>query len=213
MPPVKDPQLRRVRFSGPVILLLALALFGCKPKNNMERQPSYRPDDPTALFNDVMSQRPLVTGVVPRPADQVPGVPYSAVRAAGPAGYPQTAPARSNPLPHQLRSPVARPGALHTIFCAVCHGRLGDGDGMIPRRGFQHPPSFHTQRLIDSPDGHYYDVITNGYGSMFSYSDRVTPRDRWNITAYIRALQAGVQQATQTQSISPQERSELEKYK
>src|SRR5438445_306989 len=76
---------------------------------------------------------------------------------------------------------------------AVCHGRLGNGKGMIVQRGFLQPPSFHIERLKDpkrTPDAHFYNVITYGYGAMFSYNDRVSPRDRWCITAYIRALQA-----------------------
>jgi mono/diheme cytochrome c family protein len=75
------------------------------------------------------------------------------------------------------------------INCAPCHGFAGDGDGMIVSRGFPQPPSYHIDRLRSAPDGHFYDVISNGYGVMYSYADRVEPRDRWAITAYIRALQ------------------------
>jgi mono/diheme cytochrome c family protein len=75
------------------------------------------------------------------------------------------------------------------IFCSVCHGYAGDGDGMIVQRGFPHPPSFHDSRLIAAPDSHFVDVITNGHGVMYSYADRVPVADRWAITAYIRALQ------------------------
>ena len=72
-------------------------------------------------------------------------------------------------------------------------GRLGNGDGMIVRRGFTRPPSFYAQRLIDAPDAHFYNVITNGYGAMYGYADRVPPENRWAIVAYIRALQAAPQ--------------------
>jgi mono/diheme cytochrome c family protein len=75
------------------------------------------------------------------------------------------------------------------IFCAVCHGRTGEGTGMIVQRGFPQPPSLHDQRLRDAPVGHFFDVITNGYGVMYPYASRVTPEDRWAIIAYIRALQ------------------------
>jgi mono/diheme cytochrome c family protein len=75
------------------------------------------------------------------------------------------------------------------IYCVVCHGYGGDGDGMIEQRGFPHPPSFHTARLEAAPVGHFYQVITNGYGAMFSYADRLEPADRWRIAAYIRTLQ------------------------
>ena len=75
------------------------------------------------------------------------------------------------------------------IFCSVCHGYTGDGDGMVAQRGFPQPPSFHSPRLIAAPDAHFVDVITNGHGVMYSYADRVPVADRWAITAYIRALQ------------------------
>lgn len=76
------------------------------------------------------------------------------------------------------------------INCSPCHGRLGDGNGIIVQRGFPHPPSYHSERLRTAPNQHFYDVITHGYGVMYSYADRVEPADRWAITAYIRALQA-----------------------
>jgi mono/diheme cytochrome c family protein len=75
------------------------------------------------------------------------------------------------------------------IYCAVCHGRTGEGKGMIVQRGFPQPPSLHEQRLRDAPVGHFFDVMTNGYGIMYPYAARVTPEDRWAIVAYIRALQ------------------------
>lgn len=76
------------------------------------------------------------------------------------------------------------------VYCAPCHSRLGDGQGVVVHRGFPAPPSYHTARLRQAPFQHFYDVITNGYGAMYSYADRVSPADRWAITAYIRALQA-----------------------
>ncbi len=75
------------------------------------------------------------------------------------------------------------------IYCALCHGRSGEGNGMIVQRGFPQPPSLHEQRLRDAPPGHFVDVITNGYGVMYSYASRISAQDRWAITAYIRALQ------------------------
>jgi mono/diheme cytochrome c family protein len=75
------------------------------------------------------------------------------------------------------------------IYCAVCHGRTGEGNGMIVERGFPAPPSLHDRRLRDAPVGHFFDVMTNGYGVMYPYASRVTPEDRWAIIAYIRALQ------------------------
>ncbi|MGH6838329.1 MAG: c-type cytochrome [Methylocella sp.] len=75
------------------------------------------------------------------------------------------------------------------IYCTPCHSELGDGHGMVVRRGFPPPPSYHTDRLRRAPVQHFYDVITNGYGAMYSFAERVQPADRWAIAAYIRALQ------------------------
>jgi mono/diheme cytochrome c family protein len=76
------------------------------------------------------------------------------------------------------------------IYCSPCHSRIGDGNGMIVQRGFPHPPSYHSDALRNAPNQLFYDVITHGYGAMYSYADRIEPRDRWAIVAYIRALQA-----------------------
>jgi len=75
------------------------------------------------------------------------------------------------------------------IYCSVCHGRLGDGSGMIVKRGFRKPPSFHDERLRNAPIGYFFDVETNGFGAMPDYASQIPPEDRWRIIAYIRALQ------------------------
>lgn len=93
------------------------------------------------------------------------------------------------------------------IYCAPCHSRVGDGRGMIVERGFPAPPSYFIDSLIAAPSQHFYDVITNGYGVMYSYADRVSPADRWAIVAYIRALQAS-QHAAVT-ALSPAEKANL----
>src|SRR5205085_11750125 len=94
------------------------------------------------------------------------------------------------------------------IYCAVCHGRTGEGNGMIVQRGFPPPPSFHIDRLRQAPIGHLFDVITQGYGIMYSYAERVEPNDRWAISAYIRALQLS-RHATLAQ-VPANERNRLE---
>ena len=76
------------------------------------------------------------------------------------------------------------------IFCTPCHGRVGTGDGAVTKRGLRPPPSYHIQRLREAPVGHFFDVMTNGFGAMPDYRDQVPVRDRWAIVAYIRALQA-----------------------
>jgi mono/diheme cytochrome c family protein len=84
---------------------------------------------------------------------------------------------------------VQRGRERFNIFCSECHGPTGDADGTVVQRGFPKPPSFHEARLVNAPDEHFVDVITNGHGVMYSYADRVPPADRWAIAAYIRALQ------------------------
>ena len=84
---------------------------------------------------------------------------------------------------------IQRGRQRYDIYCTPCHGAIGNGLGMIVRRGFQQPPSYHIDRLRNAPVGHFYDVITNGYGAMLNYAQQVQPRDRWAIVAYIRALQ------------------------
>jgi mono/diheme cytochrome c family protein len=84
---------------------------------------------------------------------------------------------------------MARGQERFNVFCAPCHGRTGEGNGMIVQRGFRRPPSYHEQRLKDAPAGYFYDVMTNGFGAMQDYSAQVPVADRWAIAAYIRALQ------------------------
>jgi mono/diheme cytochrome c family protein len=94
-----------------------------------------------------------------------------------------------NEKPPMSLALVERGRERFNIFCSECHGYGGDADGMVVQRGFPRPPSFHEARLISAPDEHFVDVITRGYGLMYSYADRVPPADRWAIAAYIRALQ------------------------
>ncbi len=94
----------------------------------------------------------------------------------------------SNPPPVTLAL-LERGQERFRIFCTPCHSELGDGRGMIVQRGFPSPPSYHIERLRAAPTSHFYDVITDGFGAMYSFAARVPPADRWAIAAYIRALQ------------------------
>ena len=121
-------------------------------------------------------------------------LPYGA-QANWPVTPLATAIARDDPLKPPSPPPVTmalleRGRERFDINCSPCHGRLGDGNGMIVQRGFPRPPSYSIDRLRNVPSQHFYDVITHGYGIMYSYADRVEPADRWAIAAYIRALQA-----------------------
>lgn len=158
--------------------VLAL-LAGCeRGLHEMYEQPKYKPLTPTQLFSDGNSSRPQVPDTVV----------YSSGAAAGSSSGRRGAPGTSAEPP--VSEALLKQGqAQFEIFCTPCHSAAGDGDGMVVRRGFPAPPSYHIQRLRDAPDSHFYDVITNGYGVMYPYSDRIAPQDRWAIVAYIRALQ------------------------
>ena len=172
----------------PVALLLALALGGCeRAMHNMYRQARYDPGEASPLFADGKADRPPPAGSVPVAAGVL------AMTSSGRRGreLPQQwqAAASSQTPPPVTQALLARGQERYAIYCLPCHSPVGDGDGPIVRRGFPRPPSYHEQRLRDAPDRHFYDVISNGYGIMHSYADRVAPQDRWAIVAYIRALQ------------------------
>jgi len=92
------------------------------------------------------------------------------------------------PLPLDAKL-LERGESRYKIYCTPCHGLQGDGNGMIVMRGMKRPPSYHIDRLRQSPNGYYFDVITNGFGAMYGYSAQISPKDRWAIIAYVRALQ------------------------
>jgi mono/diheme cytochrome c family protein len=167
-----------------MVACLALACaVGCR-KQDMAEQPSYRPMEPSNFFENGMSARPLVEGTVPRGARGPVIEPLYAVTTA--LNEPE-----ATSFPFQMTAnDLSRGQEQFNIFCAPCHGRLGDANGMIVQRGFPRPPSFYLARLRNEKHGHFYNVITHGRGAMYSYADRVAPEDRWRITAYIRALQA-----------------------
>ncbi len=161
-----------------VLLIFALVLAGCR--SDMQETPEAKTFRPSRFFDDRMTARPLVAGTVPQGPLADDEVLYNGTS--------------NGELTTVFPFPITRDILLRgqerfNIFCAPCHGRTGDGDGVIVQRGFRHPPSYHQDRLRKAPVGHYYDVITHGFGSMYDYADRTTPRDRWAIIAYIRALQ------------------------
>jgi mono/diheme cytochrome c family protein len=148
----------------------------------MHDQPKYQPLEASTFFADGRSARPPVPGTVARGEDdlraddhlylgKVDGVDVDAFP------FPVTA------------DVLARGRDRYSIYCTPCHGAVGDGNGMVVRRGYRRPPSFHDDRLRQSPPGHYFDVMTNGFGAMADYASQIRVRDRWAIIAYIRALQ------------------------
>lgn len=160
---------------------LAALLAGCA-ENEMDKQPKYqRPYQESSFFPDGMSSRPLVPGTIPRGQLRT-NRPYYEGKSTGDLLIDE--------IPHKVdRAFLDRGRQRYNIYCAPCHGQTGDGQGMIVKRGFSPPPSFHLERLRDAPAGHFFNVIKNGYGAMYSYASRVPVEDRWAITAYIRALQ------------------------
>jgi len=157
--------------------LCAITLSGCDMalRQDMADQPKNRPQSPSDFFSDGRSERPLVENTVAHGAvdDDVYHV------AKDYAGYPLL-------VDEKL---LARGEDRYKVFCTPCHGLQGDGNGMAAVRGMKHPPSYHIDRLRQAPNGYFYDVMTNGFGAMYSYSERIPPRDRWAIIAYVRALQ------------------------
>jgi len=158
--------------------LIFVFVTGCRQK--MGDQPRYDPLEPSNFFEDGQSARPLVPGTVPRG--------YLREDTRFYMGKSGQSIARAFPFP--VTSDVLNRGQERfNIYCSPCHDRVGTGDGMIVRRGYTRPPSFHIDRLRNAPVGHFFDVITNGFGAMPAYATLVPPYDRWAIIAYIRALQ------------------------
>lgn len=160
------------------LLLLAVPVVaGCR--QDMHNQPKYRPLRASAFFGDGSSARPLVEGTVARGLLQEDEAFYS-----GKAG---DAFVREMPLPVDAAL-VARGRERYDIFCAPCHDATGGGNGMIVQRGYRRPPSMHDDRLREAEAGYFFDVMTHGFGAMPDYR-QISPRDRWAIVSYIRALQ------------------------
>jgi len=159
-------------------VLAVIGLAGCRL--DMHVQPKYLPEQPTGFFHDGRSERPLLPGTVARGQLRLDDLLYT--------GTENGQLANRFPFPI-TQADLQRGRERYNIFCTPCHGYSGMGNGMIVQRGFPHPPSFHVDRLRAAPVGHFFDVMTSGFGEMYSYSSRVTPEDRWRIAAYIRVLQ------------------------
>ncbi len=168
------------KIAGATLLLVSLALVGCS-RLDMQDQPKYRPQRPSEFFADGRSERQPVEGAIARGALNEDTAFYEGKDAAG---------MDIEAFPIAVDKAVIERGRQRfDVYCSPCHGRIGNGLGMIVRRGFKQPPSYHIDRLRTAPVGHLYDVISNGYGAMLNYASQVQPRDRWAIVAYIRALQ------------------------
>ena len=171
-------------------------LAGCRL--DMHLQPKYLPYQATSFFPDGRSERQPVPGSVARGQLRTDELFYTG-RENGVA---------TNRFPFPItRADLERGRERFNVYCTPCHDYTGSGRGMIVRRGFPQPPSYHIQRLRDAPVGHFYEVITNGFGAMYSYAARIEPADRWRIAAYIRVLQ--LSQNAKIDDVPESERAKL----
>ncbi|HLW64183.1 MAG TPA: cytochrome c [Gemmataceae bacterium] len=198
------------KIAQPLWLVVLISLLaGCQQK--MANQPSYKPLDANPFYKDNQSARPLVPGTLARghlhtdlalftgktteeSRDWSRAAVIVGTGHAGGLGAAVAAVAEQADYVDTFPFPITREVLQHghdrfMIYCVVCHDALGTGRGKIVERGYTPPPSYHIERLRQVPVGHFFDVITRGYGSMPSYGEQIPPRDRWAIAAYIRALQ------------------------
>ena len=178
------------------ILSLAWCLSGCD--TDMSHQPKLKPLQESDFFQDGRASRPRVPGTVARGHlndDELLMTGQLKGQDADLFPFPVT------------RELLNRGQERYDIYCAVCHDRIGTGNGMVVRRGFPKPPSFHTDMLRKAPAGHFVYVITHGFGRMSPYADRISPPDRWAIAAYVRALQ--LSQSTKISDLPEFERARL----
>lgn len=176
--------------------LLALGLTACR--QDMHNQPKVKPLTHSDFFADGQSSRSLPAGTVPRG--------YLREDQAYYAGRSGDQFVSDFPMP-VTRQVLQRGQERYNIFCSPCHSRLGDGRGMIVRRGYKQPPSYHEQRLRDQAPGYFFDVMTNGFATMPGYASQIPVEDRWAIAAYIRALQ--LSQSLHLADLTPEEREKL----
>jgi cytochrome c553 len=180
-----------------VIVAASAALGACR--QDMHDAPRYDPLERGPFFNDGRASRTPVPNTVPRGLIREDRHMFEGVVDGKPA---ETFPMAVTP------AVMARGQDRFNVYCAPCHGRTGEGDGMIVQRGFRKPPSYHEERVRNAPVGYYFDVMTRGFGAMQDYSAQVTAADRWAIAAYIRALQLS-QRAT-VNDVPAERRDELD---
>lgn len=181
-----------------LLAFAALAAIGCR--QDMHDQPRYRLNSASDFWGDRRAARPAVQGTVARGQLKSDSLLWT--------GMIQGKAVDLFPMP-VTKEVIARGQDRFNVFCSPCHGSSGKGDGIIVSRGLKNPPSYHTDALRDQPAGHFFNVITNGSGSMASYAARIPVPDRWAIVAYIRVLQRS--QNVQVAELSASEREKVEK--
>jgi mono/diheme cytochrome c family protein len=165
----------------------------------MYDQPRYEPLEASTFFADGMASRQPVEGTVAR----------GQLRDDEALSTGREGEQLVSRVPIDVDLAVLRRGRERfDIYCSRCHGLLGDGEGIVVDRGLRHPPSLHIERLRNAPAGHFFDVITHGFGAMPRYAVQIEPRDRWAIVAYVRALQ--LSQHAALEDVPPEERRQLQ---
>ncbi len=199
----KDSASRPDRRNGPWlwIALFAAIASGCDAQD-MVVQPKVLTYQPSDFFPDGQSSRPVVAGTIARGQLNV--------NPAHDVGMVDGKLVDELPEPLKLSRELLRRGQERfNIYCAPCHDRSGQGEGMIVKRGFSPPPSLHEDRLREAPIGYFFHVMTKGYGAMYSYASRIEPDDRWAIAAYIRDLQ--LSQNAKLADVPAERQADLEK--
>lgn len=221
-----------------MVFVSGLVLSGCR--QDMHNQPKFIPLRSSEFFPDRRSERDPVRGTIPQLCPAFSGTDSAAKDSPlcvdavvdkeqlDPASYFLTGRhnggALGNELPDQimqgangqtqqekLNSILTRGQQRYDIYCTPCHAWRGDGYGMIMQRGYKKPPSFHEDRLRNAPLGHFFDVMSNGFGAMPDYAAQIHPEDRWAIAAYIRALQ--LSQNAQDTDLTAEQRAKLQNEK
>ena len=190
--------MKRALVSFATLLALLPSVAGCR--RDMQDQPRYKPLRPSRFFADLRSARPVPPGTIAR--DELNDTDTVHTGLANGAFTTQF------PVPI-TKAMLERGQQRYNIYCTPCHGFLGDGNGMIAKRGFKWPANLHSDRLRNAPPGYLFQVVSNGYGAMPAYRHQIEPNDRWAILAYVRALQFS-RNATLA-DVSAEGRAELEK--
>ena len=178
-------------------VIVLLVLMGCR--QDMHDQAKLEPMEESQFWGDERASRPLVEGTVARGQLRDDDLLYTGKRGTE----------FINEFPLTLTEEMVKRGQERfNIYCTPCHDAVGTGNGMIVQRGFKRPPSLHIDRLRQAQHGYFYDVITNGFGSMSGYAEQMPVNDRWAVTAYIRALQ--LSQHAELQDVPEEQRKKLE---
>lgn len=181
-----------------ITVLIVVSATGCR--RDMQDQPRYKPLRASRFFADSRSARPIPAGTVARDElNDLDVVHTGLVKGVFTTQFPV-------PITKQF---LLRGEQRYNIYCTPCHGFIGDGNGMIAKRGFKWPANLHTDRLRNAPPGYLFQVVSNGYGAMPAYRFQIEPQDRWAILAYVRALQ--LSRNTSVADVPAEGQAELEK--